>query len=908
MSRSTSCIRVKRSRLSAALLALLAACSSNSTTPGVGTGTPASIAVASGDGQSAAAGSALPVPLSVVVKDASGAAVSGAVVAFTIDSGGGSLAAASATTGSNGIAIVGTWTLGASVGTNVVSAKVTALAAVKFHAQALAATARPVFTGAAVGAGGGTLVYNKPGDPLNGLTVTVPVAAFPTATQWTIVADSGVRVPLPAGFSQVGPTLIVSNGQGYADSVLTLTMPMPVAANIAVAPFYFDPATKTLEGIPLVARTATSVTLATRHFSGDLMAIPGSGAAGGLRASSRLGFGDVEIVWVQTPQAQLVGTYTTGFQVGVDNWEFINNGDYVSPGGDCEGMSVTEMYYYYFKAPGGGPRLYHHFDISLANPYDNVQGIRFAGSVQGDYNANWAAGVNQVAQLIRSGVANGVSPATLTSTWILMTLQVTHQPVLMGLWGSPGGHAVVAYAATSTSTETDVSFADPNFPSTPRTMTFVGGQLTPITLQTNATAPGGSFTTAYALGVSAEVPITSIDSRWSDFVNKTSGQDRYPSQYTIEAFDSVNQAWNSLTDTVRTTVNAVKVRVRCPSCPQQLPGAPADLQQMIVYNDSGTILASPYVWDRSVFTLTNLALGKLGYVAVANAASPYSTPPGDIGFLDSRNFAVIYGQLTIAVGGLYHRPDTAYIFATANGGLATPTSTFIWDFGDGTAAQLVVGDSTVPHSFAAIGTYQTSVEMLDGSGKLVGRDSTVVTVTHLAWQLNTAGVTSVLPAGGIGSDPLDTLTQQTVDAALSGLPGDLLFRVDSVACSAVVLELGGGPDSGLVAGTRKGVLAANCGGYFGTFSMGTLGSGSVTGYVLRNVVPNGVLLSASSDLLVAVMTGATLSGTFTWTIPYTGGDGVYTVQFSATQVEPPPTSVRRAIRVTGPSTHRGGGP
>src|ERR1019366_9085905 len=90
-------------------------------------------------------------------------------------------------------------------------------------------------------------------------------------------------------------------------------------------------------------------------------------------------------------------------------------------------------------------------------------------------------------------------------------------------------------------------------------------------------------------------------------------------------------------------------------------------------------------------------------------------------------------------------------------------------------------------------------------------------------------------------------------------------------CSAVVLELGGGPDSGLVAGTRKGVLAANCGGYFGTFSMGTLGSGSVAGYVLRNVVPNGVLLSASSDLLVAVMTGATLSGTFTWTIPYTGG-------------------------------------
>src|ERR1019366_3276976 len=268
--------------------------------------------------------------------------------------------------------------------------------------------ARTVFNATPVSSGGGTLVYSKPGDPLNGLTVKVPAAAYPTATQWTIVADSSVRVPLPTGFSQVGPALVISNSQGYADSVITLTMPMPLAANIAVAPFYFDPTTQTLEGIPLVARNATSVTLAARHFSADLMAIPrNGGGTGGLRASLRLSFGDVEIVWVQTPQSQLVGTYTSGFQVGVDNWEFINNGDYISPGGDCEGMSVTEMYYYYFKAPGGGRRLYHNFDISLANPYANVQGVRLAGAVQGDYDANWAPGVNQVAHLFAVGNAIG---------------------------------------------------------------------------------------------------------------------------------------------------------------------------------------------------------------------------------------------------------------------------------------------------------------------------------------------------------------------------------------------------------------------------------------------------------------------------------------------------------------------
>lgn len=896
------CIFTNRSRRSGIFAILLAACSSAATAvvtpppPPPTSSTPASLTIVSGDGQSAAPGAALPVPLSVLVRDASGAAVSGVVVAFAVDSGGGSLAAAAATTGSNGVAIVGTWTLGAASGTNVVSARVTTLTPVKFHAQAFGVTARTVFNAAPVSSGGGTLVYTKPGDPLNGLTVTVPAAAYPTATQWTIVADSSVAVTLPAGFSQVGPALVISNGQGYADSVITLTMPMPLASTIAVVPFYFDPTTKTLEGIPLVARTATSVTLAARHFSGDLMAIPGSGVRSSVRASLRLGFGDVNIVWVQVPMAQLAGTWTSGFQVGVDNWEFPNHGDYVDPNGDCEGMSVTEMYYYYFLALGGRPNLYHQFDVSLANPYDNVQGIRFAGSVQGDYLANMAAGVNQLGHLFAVGNAIGVRVAGLTEQWILLTLKLTHQPVLMGLLGAPGGHAVVAYAATSTGTETDVSFADPNYPSTPRTMTFVGGQLTPVALQTSANAPADLFTTAYALGVSAQVPITSIASRWSEFLNKTAGSDRYPSAYRFEVYDSLNQVWDSLPDTVRTTKLGLDVRVRCPGCPQKLPGVnQPDLQDITVYDNSGTVLVNPYLFNGSVFTLTNLPFGTVGYVAVAKAASPYSSPVGKLGFLDSRSFTVIHGAFHIDPVGLYNRPDTAYTFTAHNSGVATARFSFIWNFGDGTAAQSAVGDSTMPHSFAAIGTYRMSVQMLDGSGTLIGSDSIFVFITHLAWQINSAVVTSVLPTGGIGSDPIDTVTQQTVNAALSSLPGDLIFRVDSVACSAIVLELGGGPDSGLVASTHKAVFASSCGGYFGTFSMGTLGAGGIYGYVLH-VVPTGALLRESNGLLDAVMTGATLSGTFTWDVPYTGGNGEYTITFSALQVEPPPDAEIRARR------------
>ena len=789
------------------------------------------------------------------------------------------------------MAIAGTWTLGAAAGTNVVSARVTTLTPLKFHAQAFGVTARTVFNAAPVSSGGGTLTYSKPGDPLNGLTVTVPAGSYPTATQWTITADSTVTAKLPTGFSQVGPTLVISNAQGYADSLLTLTVPMPLAANIAVAPFYFDPATGTLEGIPLVARTATSATLAARHFSGDLMAIPGSGVRSSLRASLRLGFGDVNIVWVQMPVAQLVGTWTSGFQIGVDNWEFINYGDYISPGGDCEGMTISEMYYYYFIASGGRPHLYHHFDVSLANPWDNVQGIRFAGSVQEDYGM---ATVNQMLQLINVGSTKGggVDPSTLTATWVALTLQLTHQPVLLTLQGAGLGHAVVAYATTVTGVETDVSFADPNFPTTPRVMKFNGlsGQLDPVTLQVNANATASSFTTAYALGVGAIVPITSIASRYTEFINKQAGQDRYPSQYTMEVFDTVNQVWDSLTDTVRTTVNWFRVRMQCPSCPQKLPGVnPSDLQLMTVLNDSGTAQAIPSSSDGNgtVYEVQLLAVGSTGYVAVTQGASPYSSPVGQVGFLDSRNVAVIYSPLRMASPGLHGTPVTTYTSAASVGGVATPTSQFVWDFGDGTSVQSVVGDTTTTHVYAAIGTYRPSVKLLDGAGKLIGADTETATITHIAWQINTATVTSMLPTGGIGSDPVDTMTQQTVNSALSSLPGDLIFRVDSVACSGIVLELGGGPDSGLVSGTHKAVFASSCAGYFGTFSMGTLGNGTVSGDVVH-VVPTGALLSESSGQLNAVMTGATLSGTFMWTVPYTGGNGVYTITFSAVQVEPPP--------------------
>jgi hypothetical protein len=89
-------------------------------------GPPATVTVSAGQGQSAPAGTVLPEDPSVRVTDAFGNPVPGISVTFTVASGGGSVTGGTSVTNGAGIAAVGSWTLGASPGTNNLTASVAA--------------------------------------------------------------------------------------------------------------------------------------------------------------------------------------------------------------------------------------------------------------------------------------------------------------------------------------------------------------------------------------------------------------------------------------------------------------------------------------------------------------------------------------------------------------------------------------------------------------------------------------------------------------------------------------------------------------------------------------------------------------------------------------------------------------
>jgi hypothetical protein len=82
----------------------------------------AAVTMQAGDGQSASAGTAVATPPAVLVSDAFSNPKPGVSVTFAVASGGGSVSGASRTTGSDGVATVGGWTLGASAGANTLTA------------------------------------------------------------------------------------------------------------------------------------------------------------------------------------------------------------------------------------------------------------------------------------------------------------------------------------------------------------------------------------------------------------------------------------------------------------------------------------------------------------------------------------------------------------------------------------------------------------------------------------------------------------------------------------------------------------------------------------------------------------------------------------------------------------------
>lgn len=203
---------------------LVSACGGDGPTDGGQAGPPASVAVASGNGQPGVAGQALPDPLVVRVTDASGSAVSGATVQWSVTLGGGSVSPGTSTTDAEGRAQAA-WTLGTAAGGNTATASVSGLPPVSFTA-----------TGAAGAAAALQLVSGD--GQMARVTGALPdsLAVRALDAHGNPVPGVGVTWAVTAGGGSVGPALATTGADGVAKSAWTMgTAAGPAAASASGA-------------------------------------------------------------------------------------------------------------------------------------------------------------------------------------------------------------------------------------------------------------------------------------------------------------------------------------------------------------------------------------------------------------------------------------------------------------------------------------------------------------------------------------------------------------------------------------------------------------------------------------------------------------------------------------------------
>ncbi len=580
-------------------------------------------------------------------------------------------------------------------------------------------------------ASGGEIVVSQPGAALDGLAIEVPATAFSTGTEWTVIERPDLTPALPEGFAQVGPAFQVRNGQGFADDIFLLKIPVAVEAEQVPVAFFYDPGTGHMELIPPVqfGDEDERLWVMTRHVSAANLLTPAGGAASrsvGAHASfaatrgTSAAFGEITIIMVVPSEEGLLGTFDTSFRPGVDDWEFINYGSYLSPQGFCAGSVITAMYHHYFRAATEGP-LHGLYDEIVDAWDDNGRGIRLASVVQ-EY-IDWKVYRKHIFDNLSIPIGQGHTFAYVEAITVATALKVTGLPQLVGIhtFDWKGGHALTVYGFR------DGVFlvADPNVPGGSRELRWGGnhwvwgGGWEPFGFSERAGGPVHMYTRVIPVGASSLVDVETLAGYWRQFDDGTIGDAEFPDK-TVEYRDpSVSQEWRTMTDTVRTAGDTLTFRWQCPTCRYFRDEDSSDPRQLTVLMGPGPtslLLGEDGSDDVEGVNL----LPEHGYqrVGVGNAAWLWS--PEGWGFT---NFDwITVHRITFELSADKDSPevDDEVTFTVEGDGLEDVVPRLRWDFGDGTKVETSDGYEVV-HAYSEAGAYEVSVELLDEDGVPVAR-------------------------------------------------------------------------------------------------------------------------------------------------------------------------------------------
>lgn len=288
-----------------------------------------------------------------------------------------------------------------------------------------------------VPATGADIIIDAPDDPLDGLEISVLDGSYDDPTDFTVSSTPIIGFSGNPHFNPATPLITVQNGGEYSTRAMALKIPVTIEAGFHYMAFFYDENTGRLEGIPALTHDANSITVATRHFS------------------------QIVVNKMEITKELAEGTFESGYSVGEDNWNFVNHGSYLSPGGICSGMSQTTLYYYTIeKTILKGDDLYNSFLGEKVNDWrDDAKAIKFASMAQ-----VWHETSTDDAFIAWDGINRNQTTHAWSYFMFIHALKVTEQPQFIGVLPAEdgvSGHALVVYKKEGDS----LFLADPNSPS-----------------------------------------------------------------------------------------------------------------------------------------------------------------------------------------------------------------------------------------------------------------------------------------------------------------------------------------------------------------------------------------------------------------------------------------------------------
>lgn len=428
-------------------------------------------------------------------------------------------------------------------------------------------------TNTSVGNSGGVLKVEH--SILKGMTIEIPPGSYNTNKDFTISNADILSHTFGSDLNPITPMIRINNGGGYADSILTVTIPCVVPKDHFAMGFYYDEETGELEGIPVLAIHDSSIVLATRHFSGKHL----NEGAGSLTVRAKVW---ADIVVSSMEMSKLFSeTQESGFRPGVDDWEFPNEGSYIAPRGHCVGQSLTAMWYYNIHKLGlNEDPLYNRFS-NVPSPIwqDNRNGYRFASVVQSIYAKNDQS--DKFFEIFTKANTSKISKDSLHYLGFAYSIKLTKKPQLVFVDRVDGGHAMIVYRTNLNV----LSVADPNFPDRySHLISLTNGTFLPYESKPNANEQSRFYPIISYIAKSAIISSQGIAEQYDMMLKGTIGSEPTyffpPSQ--LIYYDG--KEWVDLPDTLSIESDTIIIAARCFQCGARYPG---DLTAMKLLKTNG---------------------------------------------------------------------------------------------------------------------------------------------------------------------------------------------------------------------------------------------------------------------------------------------------------------------------------